>query len=69
MLTCFLVDAQVRESRDVCLTAIGIDAVAIAIRAVCFARLYLQVSLLTSALKLVLQFSSDVRQAKSLSRP
>lgn len=37
---------QVRESRDVCLTAIGIDAVAIAIRAVCFARLYLQVSLL-----------------------
>ena len=37
---------QVRESRDVCLTAIGIDAVAIAIRAVCFARLYLQVSYL-----------------------
>ncbi len=35
---------QVRESRDVFLTAIGIDAVGIAIRAVCFARLYLQVS-------------------------
>ena len=53
-------DEQVRESQDVCLTAIGIDAVAIAIRSVCFARLYLQVSLLAHALKLlpVLQHSA-----------
>ena len=34
---------QVREQKNVCLTAIGVDAVAIAIRAVCHARMYLEV--------------------------
>jgi hypothetical protein len=34
---------QVREHRNVCLTAIGVDAVAVAIRAVCHARMYLEV--------------------------
>eukprot|EP00884_Botryococcus_braunii_P014380 jgi/Botrbrau1/22943/Bobra.0030s0019.1 len=34
--------ARVRESKPVCLTAIGVDAVANAIRAVCHARMYLE---------------------------
>lgn len=35
--------ARVREARPVCLTAIGIEAVAKSIRSICHARLYLEV--------------------------
>ena len=36
--------ARVRENVEVALSAIGVDAVGNAIRAICFARLYLEVS-------------------------
>ena len=36
--------ARVREGAEVYLTAIGVDAVGNAMRAICFARLYLEVS-------------------------
>ena len=35
--------ARVREGAEVCLSAIGVDAVSNAMRAICFARLYLEV--------------------------
>ena len=35
--------ARVREGVEVCLSAIGVDAVGNAMRAICFARLYLEV--------------------------
>ena len=35
--------ARVRENVDVCLSAIGVDAVGNAMRAICFARVYLEV--------------------------
>lgn len=35
--------ARVREGREVGLSAIGVDAVGNAMRAICFARLYLEV--------------------------
>ena len=35
--------ARVREGAEVCLSAIGVDAVGNAMRAICFARLYLEV--------------------------
>ena len=45
MHTCLHITlVQVRESKPVCLTAIGVDAVANAIRAVCHARMYLEVT-------------------------
>ena len=37
--------ARVRDGTDVCLTAIGVDAVGNAMRAICYARLYLEVRL------------------------
>ena len=37
--------ARVRENIDVCLSAIGVDAVGNAMRAICFARVYLEVKL------------------------
>ena len=35
--------ARVRENVDVSLTAVGVDAVGNAMRAICFARVYLEV--------------------------
>ena len=40
--------ARVREGAEVYLTAIGVDAVGNAMRAICFARLYLEVNLLSA---------------------
>lgn len=43
--------ARVREGAEVCLTAIGVDAVGNAMRAICFARLYLEVKSLLASCK------------------